>query len=75
MEAAVEKRWSVTVSDLQAWTYTILDCMLCARNTFFFLSFSVYYSLFGGAVCSVSVWNGGLTESTASVHYLYHVLD
>ena len=29
MEAAVEKRWSVTVSDLQAWTYTILDCLYC----------------------------------------------
>ena len=25
MEAAVEKRCSVTVSDLQAWTYTVLD--------------------------------------------------
>ena len=22
----------------------------------------------------VSVWNGGMTESTASVHYLYRVL-
>ena len=41
MEAAVEKRWSVTASDLQAWTYTILDWQmtLCARNTSFFLFF------------------------------------
>ena len=41
MEAAVEKRWSVTVSDLQAWTYTIQDCQmtLCARNTSFFFFF------------------------------------
>ena len=28
MEAVVEKRWSVTAPDLQAWTYTILDCQL-----------------------------------------------
>ena len=28
METAVEKRWSVTVSDLQAWTYNILDCQM-----------------------------------------------
>ena len=56
MEAAVEKRWSVTVSDLQAWTYTMLDCQmaLCARNTsFFLLLFSAYYGLFGGATCGV----------------------
>ena len=68
-------RWSVTVSDLQAWTYTILDCQMRARNTFFFLCFSAYYGLFGGATCGVSVWNGGLTESTAGVHYLHHFLD
>ena len=72
---AVEKLWSVTVSDLQAWTYTILDCQMRARNTFFFLCFSAYYGLFGGATCGVSVWNGGLTESTAGVHYLHHFLD
>ena len=66
MEAAVKKRWSVTVSDLQAWTY-ILDCTLCARNT--------YYSLFGGDAYIVSVWNGRLTELTVSIHYLHHVLD
>ena len=36
MEAAVEKRWSVTVSDLQAWTYWTASYALCARNTFFF---------------------------------------
>ena len=34
-----------------------------------------YYGLFGEATCCVSVWNGGLTESTASVHYLHPVLD
>ena len=74
MEAAVEKRWSVAVSDLQAWTYIILDRQLRAMREkhFFFLA---YYSLFGGATCGVSFWNGGLTESTASVHYLHSVLD
>ena len=44
MEAAVEKHWSVTVSDLQAWTYTILDCQLrtmCAKH-FFFLRTTVF---------------------------------
>ena len=30
MEAAVEKRWSVTVSDLQAWWTYILNCQLRA---------------------------------------------
>ena len=80
MEAAVEKRLSVTASDLQAWTYTILDCQLRAmREKHFFLSlfffFLAYYGLFGGATCGVSVWNGGLTESTASVRYLHRVLD
>ena len=74
MEAAVEKRWPVTVSVLQAWTCTILDCQMAlfARNTYFF---PAYYALFGGDTCGVSVWNGGLTESTASVHYLHRVLD
>jgi len=32
MEAAVEKRLSVTVSGLQAWTYTILDCQMSAMR-------------------------------------------
>ena len=39
----------------------------------------LYYTglpdLFGGATCGVSIWNGGLTESTASIHYLHCVLD
>ena len=34
-----------------------------------------YYGLFGGATGGVSVWNGGLTESTGSVHYLHCVPD
>ena len=38
-------------------------------------SFSAYYGLFGGATCGESVWNGGVTESTANVHYLHRVLD
>ena len=42
---------------------------------FFFFFFSAYYGLFGEATCGVSVWNGGLNESTASVHYLHRVLD
>ena len=41
MEAAVEKRWSVTVSDLQAWTYTIMDCQIrYALETLIFSYFS-----------------------------------
>ena len=86
MEPAVEKCWSVSVSDLQPWTYIyidteiyILDCQLCAMRekhfVFFFSFFFAYYGLFGGATCGVSVWNGGLTESTASVHYLHRVPD
>ena len=52
-------------------------CALCARNffSFLFFFFFAYYGLFGAATCGVSVWNGGLTESTASVHYLHRVLD
>ena len=63
------------VSDLQAWTYTILDCQmaLCARNTSFFI-FHVLRSFWRGHMPR-SVWNGGLTESTASVHYLHRVLE
>ena len=64
MEVALEKRWSVTVSDLQAWTY-ILDCKQRYAGEI----------LFVGATCGVSVWNSGLTESTASVYYLHRVLD
>ena len=79
MEAAVEKRWSVTVSDLQAWTYTLLDCQMHTiryKHFFFFFFFSsAYYGLFSGATCGVSVWNGGQPESTASVLYLHRVLD
>ena len=53
--------------------YWTARCVLCVRNTF--LSFPpVYYSL-GRATCSVSVWNGGPTESTVSIHYLHCVLD
>ena len=62
--------------------YWTASCALCARNTFslslsffFFFSFLAYYSLFGGATCGVSVWNGGLTDSTASVDYLHSDLD
>ena len=79
MEAAVEKHWSVTVSDLQA-RYRTASCALCAIILlllffFFFFFFPAYYGLFDGATCGVSVWNGGLSESTASVHYLHYVLD
>ena len=75
MEAADEKHWSVTVSDLQA-RYRTASCALCAIILFLFLfSFFAYYGLFDGATCGVSVWNGGLSESTASVHYLHYVLD
>ena len=44
MEAAVEMRWSVTVSDLQAWTY-ILDCQLlhAVREKHFCLSFFLLF--------------------------------
>ena len=74
MEAAVEKLWSVTVLDLEAWTY-ILDCQPRAMHKKHFFFFFAYYGLFGVAICGVFVWNGGLTESTASVHYLHRVLD
>ena len=77
MEAADEKHLSVTVSDLQA-RYRTASCALCARILFFFFFFFfffAYYGLFDGATCGVSVWNGGLSESTASVHYLHYVLD
>ena len=77
MEAAVKKRWSVTVSDLQAWTYnyTGLPAARYAREILSFFFPFAYYGLLGVATCGVSVWNGGLTESTASVHYLHRVLD
>ena len=84
MEAAVQKRWSVTVSDLQAWTYiyiyiyiyTGVPAARYARETLVFFSlFLRTTNFFGGATCGVSVWNGGLTESTASVHYLHRVFD
>ena len=79
MEAAAEKCWSVTVSDLNSGMdlSTGLPAARYARETLRFFPFSVfaYYGLFGGATCSVFVWNGGLTGSTASVHYLHRVLD
>ena len=72
-------RMEAAVSDLQAGTcvtYTGLPAALYARETLlFFLFFFTHYGLFGGATCGVSVWNGGRTESTASVHYLHRVLD
>ena len=56
--------------------YTGLPHTRYALETlFFFFFFSAYYGLFGGATCGVSVWNGGLTESVANVHYLHRVLD
>ena len=55
----------------------ILDCQMRAmlEKHFSFSFLFAYYSLFGGATCGVFVWNGGLTESTASIHYLHRVLD
>ena len=44
-------------------------------QTVLVIFFSTYYSLFGRATCGVSIWNGGLTESTESIHYLHRVLD
>ena len=55
--------------------YTGLPDGAVRQFFFFFFFFFAYYSLFGGATCGVSVWNGGLTESSAIVHYLYRVLD
>ena len=46
-----------------------------ALETLFSSFFLTYYDLFGRATCGVSIWNGGLTASTASVHYLHCVLD
>ena len=58
MEAAVEKRWSVTVSDLQAWSYTKLDCQttLCARNTSFFRPRTTVFLAGPHAVCIRLEW-------------------
>ena len=72
MEAAVEKRWSVTVSDLQVWTKRQLDCQLRAMREKH-LFFSAYYGLLVGGYmrCVRLEWR---TESTASVHYLHRVL-
>ena len=58
MEAAVEKRWSVTVSDLQAWSYTKLDCQmtLCARNTSFFRPSTTVFLAGPHAVCIRLEW-------------------
>ena len=54
MAAAVEKRWSVTVSDLQAWTY-ILDCQLCPLRqkpfSFFLFSRTMVFLVGPYAVC------------------------
>ena len=59
-----------------SYIYWTVSCALCARIFLFFsFLFFAYYGLFGGATCGVSVWNGRLTESTASVHYLHRVLD
>ena len=55
--------------------YWTAKCELKTMNNSFSFSLRGYYGLFGGATCGVSVWNGGLTESTASVHYLHRVLD
>ena len=56
--------------------YTGLPAARYARKTlFFFFLFFAYYGLFGEATCGVSVWNGGLSESIASAHYLHRVLD
>ena len=50
MEAAVKKRWSVTVSDLQAYIYT--EYQLRAMRGKHLLSFFFeHYEFFGGATC------------------------
>ena len=53
MEAAVKKRWSVTVSDLQAWSYIILDCQLRAMREkhFFFFSRTTVFLVGPHVVC------------------------
>ena len=52
MEVAVEKLWSVTVSDLQAWTYyTGLQAARYARETLLFvIYFRVLQSFWWGHV-------------------------
>ena len=52
--------------------YTGLPDTLETHFLIFFLLLA-YYSLFGGATCVVPVWNGGLTESTASKFIIYTV--
>ena len=64
MEAAVEKRWSVTVSDLY---YTGLPDTRYALQTllFFFFFFYAGTTVFPAG----SVWNGGLTEEEMSKNH------
>ena len=67
---------SIRPSGMDLYYTGLPDARYTLETGFFFFVFSrAYYGLFGGATCGVSVWNGGLTESTASVHYLYRVLD
>ena len=49
--------------------YMLETLLLFFFSLFFFPP--AYYGLFGEARCGVSVWNGGLTESTASVPALF----
>ena len=61
------QRWSVTVSDMQAWTCT-LDCQLRAMRENPPpppLHPGVLRSFLGGATCGVSVWKGGLSRLRA----------
>ena len=55
------------------YIYTGLPAVRYVKETLFF----THYGLFGGsgATCGVSVWNGGLTELTVSIHYLHRILD
>ena len=46
-----------------------------AIETLFYPFFFRVLRSFRRATCGVSVWNGGLTESTASFHDLHRVLD
>ena len=55
--------------------YTLETLLFSLSLFLFFFFFPAYYGLFGGATYGVSVWNGGLTESTTSVHYLHRVID
>ena len=65
-----EKRHFLSGMDL--YYAGLPDVRYALETLFSFFFFPTYCGLFGRATCGVSIWNGGLTELTVSVHYLHH---